>query len=68
MKRMTIELSDIMTRKMEDIISNGYASSKIGVIRNALALYVYVIKEISEGNSLAITKDGKKLQLFDITR
>ena len=60
-KRMTIELSDRMNREIEGIISDGEGSSKVDVIRNALALYVYAVKEAQGGHNLAVTEDGKNV-------
>ncbi|MCK5197183.1 MAG: hypothetical protein KAR21_02470 [Spirochaetales bacterium] len=60
-KRMTIELSDKMNKEVENIVSHGEGSSKVEVIRNALALYVYAMKEAAEGYNLAVTQDGKNV-------
>ncbi len=60
-KRMTIELSDRMNNEIENIISDGEGSSKVDVIRNALALYVYAVKEARDGHNLAVTQDGKNV-------
>jgi len=58
-KRMTIEISKKMNQHMDNIISSGECSTKVGIIRNALALYVYAMKESDKGHTLAITKNGK---------
>ncbi|PIE04801.1 MAG: hypothetical protein CSA76_02350 [Spirochaetales bacterium] len=53
---MTIELSENLDRDLNKLLESGnsYASSKVEVIRNALSLYLYAMKEAQDDNHLAI--------------
>lgn len=58
MKKLTVEFSDGMTEVLEDL-ANGRGSTKVDVIRNALALYHYIYKEVLKktGRKLAISSE-----------
>ena len=62
MAKLTVEFSDGMTKLLESLArKNG--TTKVDVIRRALALYNYVDEEVLEkkGRKLSITEDDNKV-------
>ena len=60
-KRMTIELSNEILRKMESLQKNEGYTSKADIIRNGITLLSYVTAELEKGRTLAVTEDGTKV-------
>jgi len=62
MKKLTVEFSDGMTEVLNDL-ANGRNTTKVDVIRNALALYHYVYREVfkKKGRKLAISSEEDKV-------
>ncbi len=62
MRKLTIEFNDGMTKLLESL-ANGRGTTKVDVIRNALALYYYVNEEVlkKEGLKLAISSNEDKV-------
>ena len=56
MKKLTVEFSDGMTEVLEKIAEER-KTTKVDIIRNALALYHYVYQE-------AVKKQGRKLSII----
>ena len=57
MTRLTVDLSD----RAEEIVSrlaSDQGTTKVEVLRRALALYDYVQEQTSEGSKLALVGDG----------
>ena len=61
MPRITIEFSEQVDKLLKDLAAQG-DTSKVDVIRRALALYNYVNKEVKEKNlKLAVADEDDKL-------
>lgn len=64
-RRMTIELSESLDKDLNQLLKSDstYASSKVEIIRNALALYMYAMKEAKNDNHLAVVdNEGKPVR------
>lgn len=62
MKKLTVEFSDGMTKVLEDL-ARDRSTTKVDVIRNALALYHYIYQEVlkKSGRKLAISSEEDKV-------
>ena len=61
MPRMTIEFPDQVDEILKELAKKGH-TSKVDVIRRALALYNYVNKEVKEKDlKLSVTSDQDKI-------
>lgn len=58
MAKTTIEFNEVAANELERLAKDLGAASKAEVIRNALALYSFILTQLSEGN-LAIVKDSQ---------
>lgn len=60
MAKLTVEFNDALTKKLEEMAANEN-TTKVDIIRRALALYNFVESEVDESRKrrLAIAEDGK---------
>ena len=60
MAKFTVEFNDELNRKLTELAAEA-GTTKVDIVRRALALYDYVESEVDESRKrrLAITEDGK---------
>ncbi len=59
-RRFTITLSDKMRARLHEICQQDNKSA-VAVIREALAIYSYILREIAKGNKLTIADEDDNI-------
>mgnify|MGYP001590634998 CR=1 FL=1 len=58
MAKLTLEFSGKTEKILQDLASE-VGTTKVDIIRRALALYEYAVEETKQGRRISVTKDDK---------